>query len=55
MEKRVVIDPTKTIKKIEFAVSGEQRLIRGLRFRDDKDEVIVECIWTDQALNSTDW
>ena len=54
-EKIVKFDPTKTVKKIEFAVSGEQKFIRGLRLLDDKNELIVESIWSDQTPEKADW
>ena len=54
-EKVTKFDPTKTVRKIEFAVSGEQRYIRGLRLLDDKNELIVESIWSDQTPDKADW
>ena len=54
-EKVAKFDPTKTLRKIEFAVSGEQRYIRGLRLLDDKNELLVESIWSDQTPDKADW
>ena len=56
LEQKVVkFDPTKTVRKIEFAVSGEQKNIRGLRLLDDKNELLVESIWSDQTPDKADW
>ena len=49
VEKKVTFNPDKVIRRIEFAVSGPQRHIRGLRLYDEGNELLTESIWSEEA------
>ena len=51
----MTFSPDKVIRKIEFAVGGPQRQIRGLRLYDDANELLTESIWSDEAPEKSDW